>query len=159
MAIFPFGKANRVRDMTTPIESIPVHMPQPKMLLKKSSVIFDVFDYTTHYTDPNSDETLGLQIGTFTKMEVRYGINVDIWLTLEGQFCTTTETLDFGLRQKLNINRDWSSPEEIDPAIKPKLYNDLYEAFTNKFNSLFPDYKLSKMPTRTGMEIRATKID
>lgn len=159
MAIFPFGKANRVRDMTSPVESIPVHMPQPKLAIIKSSVIFDVFDYTTSPAKPNPDNVLGLQIGTSTKMEIRLGTNVDIWLILEGQFCTSTETLDFSLRQKLSINRNWTTPEEIDPAIKPKLYNDLYTAFTTKFNGLFPDYKLSKMPTRTGIELRATKID
>lgn len=158
MPIFPFSKSNRARDVPA-AETIPVHMAQPKLSITKSSVIFDVFDYTTNYVNQNSDEILGLQIGTFTKMEIKYGTSVDIWLTMEGQFCTTNETLDFNLRQKLNVNRGWKNPEDIDPTIKPKLYNDVYEAFVSKFNGLFPDYKLAKMPTRTGFELRAMKIE
>lgn len=159
MVHFPFNKSNRVRDMTIPMETIPVHMAQPKLAMIKSSVVFDVFDYTTCQSSPKSEDLQGLQLVTSTKLELKFGNDVDIWLQLEGQFSTATEVLDFSLKQKLNVNRDWKEPEEIDPILKPKLYNDLYEAFSTKFNKLFPDYKIAKLPSRNGIELRARLVN
>lgn len=133
----------------------------PKMALVKSNVIYNQF-LIEPIKNPSTDvDTEGLVCESSLHLEAPNTNEnaVFIWIHFEGTFSDTHKTLTFSLAQKFKINRSWTEVEQVDDALKPYLYSDIYETFVMFFNTAFPDVKLIVAKTNSGIEIRAALSD
>lgn len=159
MVKLPSFKSDK-KEICTPLmgtHNLLAQITPEDLKIKKSSVIYDNFSYNTSFENKNLDESeLGLTISTATTLEQSKSSEntVDIWLNFQGKFLSSTSVLNFGLRQKLRVNRNWKTPEDIDPVLKQAMYRDIYASFIKVFNSMEPNSTLECTLTKNGIEVR-----